>query len=631
MDTFENNKLTDWDNALEQQAKHLQFPAAESTEDNPKDDDFANLIETVQHSIEQQDPEVQIPRTPDDDRSVPTSDLDQYDEEFGQWAPQDKINCSLRYGFIGTGLCGARLVKSFYDLGYRKAVLVDTADDLLDTIDIPTNQKLVLQLSEKQLQNTEGMQIGFKAVKQHQQEMLHRLRQVFGTGIDHIMLCFGAGGDTGGGSIFGLIEIAKKYARYIGLSDPNKTVGVIMTVPAHNFGANPDAAEKAYGVANKLGQMASDGKISPLLIIDNNNINKVGPGADAQSPWCGMNEGFANLFNVFNWLSATSTPYTSVDPAKYRRIIQAGGCTIMGATEVERLDDPYAVSKAVKASLHKHLLGGQFDLTTAKQAGCIVVGDSELTEHITGLQGNIDYAFDILAEITGNATIHRGLYEDDDDRLKVYSIISGLTFPAEALRQLTEKKYTEPKIKDLEGLPLKDRIDDIIPMAKYFLTKAANKLDEPPKVLTDDAGTLLINYTWPGNVRELAEAMERAHSISETKDIHSAELPFDIIFADYTDADEPVQAIANAAGRTVLARALELTDNKAAAAGILGRDADEIDNLINQLGISWFSRKPNKQRQAKTATADSRAINDANPLLRIWQWLKSLINQFMRH
>ena len=96
--------------------------------------------------------------------------------------------------------------------------------------------------------------------------------------------------------------------------------------------------------------------------------------------------------------------------------------------------------------------------------------------------------------------------------------------------------------------------------------------------------------------------------------------------------DEPVQAIANEAGRTVLARALELTDNKAAAAGILGRDADEIDNLINQLGISWFSRKPNKQRQAKAkaAAADSNASNDSNPLLRIWQWLKSLISRISK-
>ena len=43
-----------------------------------------------------------------------------------------------------------------------------------------------------------------------------------------------------------------------------------------------------------------------------------------------------------------------------------------------------------------------------------------------GLQDNIDYAFDVLSEITGRATIHRGIYEDVRDSLRAYTIISDL-------------------------------------------------------------------------------------------------------------------------------------------------------------------------------------------------------------
>jgi len=41
-----------------------------------------------------------------------------------------------------------------------------------------------------------------------------------------------------------------------------------------------------------------------------------------------------------------------------------------------------------------------------------------------------------LSEITGKATIHRGIYEDGRDSLRVYTIIGGLSSPAERLEEL---------------------------------------------------------------------------------------------------------------------------------------------------------------------------------------------------
>ena len=55
---------------------------------------------------------------------------------------------------------------------------------------------------------------------------------------------------------------------------------------------------------------------------------------------------------------------------------------------------------------------------------------------VHGLQDSINYAFDVLSDITGNATIHRGVYEDDRDSLRVYTIIGGLDIPAEKLLEL---------------------------------------------------------------------------------------------------------------------------------------------------------------------------------------------------
>jgi len=111
----------------------------------------------------------------------------------------------------------------------------------------------------------------------------------------------------------------------------------------------------------------------------------------------------------------------------------------MGLTKVHQSSDKYAISAAVKKNLKKTLLAGGFDLSTAQLAGCIVVAGKKLITDAKGLQDNIDYAFDVLSEITGHATIHRGIYEDTRDSLRVYTIIGGLQAPKARLEELMSR------------------------------------------------------------------------------------------------------------------------------------------------------------------------------------------------
>lgn len=57
--------------------------------------------------------------------------------------------------------------------------------------------------------------------------------------------------------------------------------------------------------------------------------------------------------------------------------------------------------------------------------------------------------------------------------------------------------------------PLRERGDDIILLAEYFLERSCreNKMEKP--VLSDDVKEALLKYSWPGNVRELKNLMER--------------------------------------------------------------------------------------------------------------------------
>lgn len=72
--------------------------------------------------------------------------------------------------------------------------------------------------------------------------------------------------------------------------------------------------------------------------------------------------------------------------------------------------------------------------------------------------------------------------------------------------------------------PLRDRKEDILPLANYFIEKFSQENQRPRKSLTSDACQTLIDYAWPGNVRELANLIERAVIMDSTNTISSKQL-----------------------------------------------------------------------------------------------------------
>ena len=58
--------------------------------------------------------------------------------------------------------------------------------------------------------------------------------------------------------------------------------------------------------------------------------------------------------------------------------------------------------------------------------------------------------------------------------------------------------------------PLRERGNDILLLAEYFLQRYARKYQKEMRGLTREAKNKLLKYAWPGNVRELQQTMERA-------------------------------------------------------------------------------------------------------------------------
>jgi cell division GTPase FtsZ len=516
---------------------------------------------------------------------LPALDLEEYEDNIkGETGVPDEVKGSISYAWIGTGQCGGRIVKSFYDLGYRKVLAVNTNRSDLNSLDITQNQKFLMSTVGDE--NSRNMERGERAVIQHRQDIFHLSRRIFGSHVDHIMLCFGAGGGAGSGSVVELIDIAKRYARSIGLKNPSRKVGVIMTLPAAGNVGSPQVADNAYKVANELSQMAAFGQISPLIIVDNDKINRVYPGMAANELWLKINITLANLFSFFNKVSALGTRYTSFDPLDYLNIMESGGCLTMGRTKVDRLDSPFSISDAVKNNLKQTLFVKGLDLSTVKVCGCIVVGSKKLMANLGGLQENINYAFDVLSDITGDATIHRGIYEDDSNSLKVYTIIGGIDNPIDRLEELKQDLYFRPDIVETEGMMLRERKEDILYLAEYFLSKEARFYGREDKILSSEVKKILLHYSWPGNVPELAKAMKHAYELSLDKEIQPDALPFKIIFADSEHYPEQIMAVLGSVKREIIIKTLELfKGNKHHATRILGIEPKQLDCLIENLYI----------------------------------------------
>jgi transcriptional regulator with PAS, ATPase and Fis domain len=78
---------------------------------------------------------------------------------------------------------------------------------------------------------------------------------------------------------------------------------------------------------------------------------------------------------------------------------------------------------------------------------------------------------------------------------------------------------------------LRDRREDILPLARTLLGSAAERLNRPMSGLAARAADQLLRYDWPGNVRELENAMERAVAISETARVGVDDLPEEVRLA----------------------------------------------------------------------------------------------------
>jgi len=90
--------------------------------------------------------------------------------------------------------------------------------------------------------------------------------------------------------------------------------------------------------------------------------------------------------------------------------------------------------------------------------------------------------------------------------------------------QFREDLYYRLNVVSVEMPPLRERKEDILPLAMFFVKKFSGELKKKLDGIDQDAQKLLLRYNWPGNIRELENSIERAILMTESQFISSEDL-----------------------------------------------------------------------------------------------------------
>ncbi len=171
-------------------------------------------------------------------------------------------------------------------------------------------------------------------------------------------------------------------------------------------------------------------------------------------------------------------------------------------------------------------------------------------------------------------------------------------------RQFREDLFYRLAVVRIELPPLADRKEDILPLARHFLSQLAPP-DQAPPPISDQAAEVMEQYNWPGNVRELRNAIEHSALMSGSGPILLHHLPEAVCHPrshrPSSDLDRAVEeylslvsaphgklhrAAIEPLERALLQRVLdECRGNQSAAAAQLGLHRNTLRHKIRQFGL----------------------------------------------
>jgi len=345
-----------------------------------------------------------------DDIGIDLPDIPMPDENAQAQEIEDEFEGAYKFAIIGVGQGGSRIAETFWNLGYRRVCVINTAKQDLKYINIPEDRKLLLDHggAGKDPETAE------RIFQENSEEICDFFRAKLGTTYDRVLVCAGAGGGTGAGGAPVVFKIAQE--------NTDATVGFISALPTNAEGNQ--VAKNTKRTMQKVVEYAKDGILSPLIVLNNEKIKQLYPGLSVNKFWSTANNSVCSLFHLFNKISAQDSSYTTFDKADLDTVLNSGIITF-GATPIktEQANDT-DISKAIRDNLKRNILAGA-DISTGNVAACVMVVNNELMDNVP--QEALEHGFEQLNSLLEkDSMVHRGIYTSNKPGIAVYTVIGGL-------------------------------------------------------------------------------------------------------------------------------------------------------------------------------------------------------------
>ena len=157
-------------------------------------------------------------------------------------------------------------------------------------------------------------------------------------------------------------------------------------------------------------------------------------------------------------------------------------------------------------------------------------------------------------------------------------------------KRFREDLYYRLSVVTLDLPPLRDRPDDVMPIAEFFLSKFSQQAKRPALSLSAEAKKRLQAHGWPGNVRELRNLMERVAFLAPGPHVEADDIAFILTperdsFLD-TASDVSLAEATNKFQQEYIRRGIKrVKGNMSEAARLLGLHRTNLYRKMSQLGM----------------------------------------------
>ncbi len=152
-------------------------------------------------------------------------------------------------------------------------------------------------------------------------------------------------------------------------------------------------------------------------------------------------------------------------------------------------------------------------------------------------------------------------------------------------RQFREDLFYRLNVINIVLAPLRERREDILPLAEYFLQKYSSKFSKNVKGFSEAVLSMLRAYDWPGNVRELENVVERAVILSDDELIETDDIAIPGSERHETEGKLPGLSLEDMEKEHIRKVLEETGGNQTKASKILGIDRKTLYLKIRKYGL----------------------------------------------